>query len=507
MKWRLFSFAILTALITGVMPASAQGARVAVPEIPAGVDRFGLTLEQIKKFSAAKNFEVVGHSYLKVPQRTDYAKANGLGAGTSSIAVYDGIAYVAGYSYPPTLFGVLTVDVRDPANMKVLGFIPCNAGTRCPYLRVDRERKLLIFGNDPDATNPTAPPSGAKPRAGWSFVDVSNPRRLREVGFVPVPDGATTHGMEIDGRYLYGCGGIRPGMGREAMQIIDYANPARPREVSTWHVPGMLPGEKPGPLDGLGADGKPQILQCHEIVYDDDMIYTAWRDAGIKIFDVRDRANPKLLHTFDYTPPFTGGFLGSSHTGLPVITRPGERPNLLITVDENFNCPSGFARIVDMSDMARAEREKREANFQVLSTIRLPHVQDRYDRQTGKFSCPQAISGPFGGYSDSVHLPMMDAQSSGLLHLTWYAEGLRSFDISNPFAPVEIGYFLSPDFTAPGGYQIGPGKATDRIGRQTREVFQDPDTKLIYISDGNGGGMTVLRYTGPLPPAPAPGAR
>ena len=57
--------------------------------------------------------------------------------------VYDGIAYLAGYAGPPTLFGILIADVRDPNKMEPLSFIPCNVGTRCPYLRVIPERKLL----------------------------------------------------------------------------------------------------------------------------------------------------------------------------------------------------------------------------------------------------------------------------------------------------------------------------------------------------------------------------
>jgi hypothetical protein len=70
-------------------------------------------------------------------------------------------------------------------------------------------------------------------------------------------------------------------------------------------------------------------------------------------------------------------------------------------------------------------------------------------------------------------------------------------DISNPFAPRFTGYFLSPRFA-------GPGKAD----RETREIFQDPDTNLLYVTDGNGGGLTVLRYTGPIPKnPPLPGAR
>ena len=70
-------------------------------------------------------------------------------------------------------------------------------------------------------------------------------------------------------------------------------------------------------------------------------------------------------------------------------------------------------------------------------------------------------------------------------------------DISNPFLPREVGYYISPKYEGP-----------DRIGRHSREVYQDPETGLIYMTDGNGGGVTVLKWKGKIPPnPPIPGAR
>ena len=46
------------------------------------------------------------------------------------------------------------------------------------------------------------------------------------------------------------------------------------------------------------------------------------------------------------------------------------------------------------------------------------------------------------------------------------------------------------------------------VFRHSREEFEDPTTGLVYMTDGNGGGLTVLRYTGPVPRnPPLPGAR
>ena len=51
-----------------------------------------------------------------------------IGSGFNTVRVYDGIAYLGGYNSPPTLFGILIADVRDPKNIKPLSFIPCNPG-------------------------------------------------------------------------------------------------------------------------------------------------------------------------------------------------------------------------------------------------------------------------------------------------------------------------------------------------------------------------------------------
>jgi hypothetical protein len=79
-------------------------------------------------------------------------------------------------------------------------------------------------------------------------------------------------------------------------------------------------------------------------------------------------------------------------------------------------------------------------------------------------------------------------------------------DISNPFAPRFVAHFLSPVLPPPAVGLTAVG-ALHKV-RHTREIFQDPDTNLLYLTDGNGGGLMVLRYTGPVPTRlPIPGAR
>jgi hypothetical protein len=472
--------------------------------IPPGVDAFSLSLDEIKKYSSISNFELLGQSYFKIAQRTPWAKGQGrpggeVGSGFNTVRVYDGIAYLGGYSLPPTLYHVVIADVRDPKNIQLLSTIACNPGTRCNYLRVNRAKKILIVGHDDDPRgNPDKPPAGEKSQAGWSFHDVSDPRNPKRLAFIPATPGGKTHGLDIDDRYLYGCGQFSGDLNREALQIIDYADPANPKQVASWHVPGQMKGEQYGPLNRNNPDGKPQIIQCHEIVAHNDRLYLAWRDAGMLVLDIKDRTAPRLLGSYDYVPPFHGGFLGAAHTSAPVVTRANEHPDLVVHTDEIFDCPQGFGRILDVSDLKNPEvvKGERPANVQLLSTFRAAHVQDQFDAEKKEFVCPQK-GGPAGTVSNTTHLPWFDRRSPSLVYVTWYDEGVRVLDISNPFAPTFVGHFLSPRFAAPG-----------RQDRHTREIFQDPDTNLLYVTDGNGGGLMVLRYTGPIPDRPPiPGGR
>jgi hypothetical protein len=467
------------------------GAEIEEPSIPHGVDVFNLSLEQTRAFSRSKNFEVVGHSYFKGPWLTPFAQANALGAGINTAQVYDGIAYMGGYNSPATMFGVLIADVTDPRNMKPLSFIPCRPGTRCNYLRVNNDRKIVVFGNSRNEENPVQPPPGVPADAGWSFWNVSDPANPVLLSHLSILPNGTTHGMEIDDRFLYGCGQTVPGTLRDELQIIDYTNPSSPTIVATLHIPGQRAGEIFQPQDQLNPDGTPQIISCHEINYHNNRLYIAYRDAGLVVVDVTNRFNPTVIGRLDYVPPFHGGSLGAAHTSAPVVVEPNEHPALVVHTDEIFTCPPGFGRIVDITDLQNPQviGGERTANLQVISSFRLPHISDNFDFETGQFVCQPG--------QQSIHYPWFDFRSPSLFYQAWYDQGVRAWDISNPFLPREVGHYLSPKYASPG-----------RVDRHTREVFQDPATALIYVSDGNGGGLTVLRWTGAVPPRPPiPGAR
>jgi LVIVD repeat len=491
------------------------GAYVQEPVLPSGLNVFNLSLEQTRQYSKSYNYEVVGHTYFHGFEKyeTPAAIAAGQGAGFNTPRVYDGIGYFGGAGF----YAVIIADVHDPQNMVPLSAVPCDPGTRCLYIRVDPVHHILVIPMDATtggASNPIQPAGGCKLSgsgagsvcsnavSGVAFYDVSNPRKPVRLSFFPTgtwsPDGPVgtdtaraTHGLDLDGRYAYVCienGPTKlPENGLDMSEMtFDYSNPSHPVVVSSYHVTGQFNGETFAPNNQLNPDGTPQLPYCHEVNYYNNYLYMAYRDAGPIILDVTNRADPKVVEdSFDYVPPYNGGSLGASHTFMPVgmiewESQPpnADHPTIAINTDENFGCPPGFGRVLDLTDMN---------NVQLLATYQIPISSENYDRTTQTWTC---LAG-----QQTSHLPWFDQRSASLFHQAWYRHGVRAWNIQNPYQPQEIGYYLSPPYAG-------------ASGRVTREVWQDPTTNLIWATDGDGGGVTVLRYTGPIPPSPPiPGAR
>ena len=372
------------------------------------------------------NFEILGHSYFPGP----HLASGSFGAGFNTPRVYKGIAYLAGY--PPTLFGVIIADVKDPANMKQLAFIPNNPGTRTAYLRLNAQKNILVIGYDANAANPIQVPAGQSVKGGWVFYDVKDPANPVKLGEFVNP-GAATHGFEIDDRYVYGCASTtqtkKPVGTAQSLSVVDYSDPKSPTLASVFHITGQFDGETYASDDVKNPDGTPQIIQCHEVNKDGTRLWVAWRDAGILSLDASDPKNVKQLGRYDYVPPYNGGSLGAAHTAA-VSPHASGNASILLTNDEIFACPAGLDRVVDVTD---------PAHMTVLSTIRIPEVDDKYDAASGKFVCPPG--------QQSAHQPYFPPYGNGsLVFQAWYGQGMRAWDISNPYQPKEVGRFISPQY-------------------------------------------------------------
>ena len=246
-------------------------------------------------------------------------------------------------------------------------------------------------------------------------------------------------------------------MNREGLQIIDYGNPAEAKQVATWHVPGQIKGEQYGPLNRNNPDGKPQLVQCHEINYHNDRPISPGATPACCVLDIKDRTAPKLLATYDYVPPYHGGFLGAAHSSLPIVRDPNEHPDIVVHTDEIFDCPQGFGRILDVSDLTEYESGARRAASQRATPVYLPRRASAGQVRSGEkeFVCPGTPVPNRRSRTRRTCRCRITARSPGLLT----DEGIRVLDISNPSAPRFTGHFLSPRFAAP-----------EREDRHTREI-------------------------------------
>jgi len=141
-----------------------QQAAPVIPN-PTARDMFQLNdLGSYRQFSSIKNFEIVGHSYLRGPWLTPGAP----GAGVNTLRICGNVAYLGGYN--PTVYGTLIVDVSNPARMEPLSFIPANPGTRNACLRVDCDQKVLAVGTAPGPTVRTSRPADSPLGAACRFT-------------------------------------------------------------------------------------------------------------------------------------------------------------------------------------------------------------------------------------------------------------------------------------------------------------------------------------------------
>ena len=87
-----------------------------------------------------------------------------------------------------------------------------------------------------------------------------------------------------------------------------------------------------------------------------------------------------------------------------------------------------------------------------------------------------------------IHNPLVVGTD---VYISWYTDGVRVVDASNPTAPVEVANFVPPAGKQP----IKPSQRNVLTNTtQIWGVVVDPETGLVYGSDMNTG-LWILRRT------------
>jgi hypothetical protein len=409
----------------------------------------------------ARNMRIVGHS-------DQGGRPDGV-----QVMVHRGHAYV-GHMFSK---GFSIVDVRDPTNPCAANFVAAPPGTWNIHLQTHDDLLLVINAKDMFAaaefadekayykgqlgrvvgTAEAKPASGRDWAAGLAVYDIAQPREPRRIGFMPVDGGGIHRVWYTGGRWAY-ASALIDGFTDYIFITIDMSDPTRPREAGRWWIPGM--NQAAGETPSWPATSR---VGLHHAIVHGDTAYAAWRDAGMVVIDVADRARPTLIAHRDGAPPFGGG----THNCLPLPAR-----DLLVVLDEAVldHQEDGVKNIWLFENRDRGKPT-------ILATFPQPSEAD-YKSKGGHF-------GPHNIHENRPGSLISDE----LIFATYQNAGVRVFDIRDARHPIEVGAWVPP----------APGRLMDHRPNRARviqsaDVFVDT-VGLIYSTDYNAG-LFILEYGG-----------
>jgi hypothetical protein len=407
----------------------------------------------------AHNIQILGHS------DQGGGRADGV-----QIMVHKGHAYI-GHIFSK---GFSIVDVRDPRTPQPVNFIPAPPNTWSLHLQNHEDLLLVVNAKDmfaqPELADEKnyykgradfqahAQPATRNWTAGLVVYDISKPAEPRRIGFMPVEGGGLHRLWYVGGRWAY-ASALIDGFTDYILITIDMTDPTRPVMAGKYWLPGMnfAAGETPHwPLPN-GRYG------LHHPIIHGDIAYCSWRDACLAVVDVADRGNPKLIVHKTWYPPLSGG----THNALPLPDR-----DLLVVVDEAVldNEEDGRKYIWVFDNQVKS-------NPISIATCPIPSDRDY-----------KAVGGHFGPHNVYENRPN-GFQSSELIFATYQNAGVRVYNLSNPFHPVEVAACVPP----------APKKLVDpRPNRpvvlHSADVFVDKNG-ICYCTDFSAG-LYTLQYNG-----------
>lgn len=408
----------------------------------------------------ARNMKLIGHS-----------DVGGRGDGLQ-LMVHRGHAYIG----HPWSQGFSIVDVRDPRRPGAVTYVPAPPNTWNIHLQAHDDLLLVIDALDlfagvaafaderayytksmADSVGGEAAHKARAWTAGMTIYDIAVPDRPRRIGQLEV-DGVGLHRIwYVGGRWAY-ASALLDGFTDYIFVTIDLADPTRPQLAGRWWLPGMhhAAGEVSQAPPG-------RRFALHHALVAGDTAYACWRDGGLTLLDVSDRSAPRLIKHHNWCPPYGGG----THSALPLVER-----GLLVVADE---------AVLDEEEDGRKHTwvfDIREPTNPIsIATFPIPSEID-YAKKGGHFG-PHNLHENRPGSFVSVTL----------VFATWQNAGIRAFDLSDPYRPVEVGALVP----------AAPARMLDKRPNrppviQSADVFVDA-AGLIYATDYNAG-LEIIEFGG-----------
>ena len=257
--------------------------------------------------------------------------------------------------------------------------------------------------------------------------------------------------------------------------IVDASDPANPKEVSMWWVPGSRKGEEAEYEKWQWSQIKYEHMDqtpfagLHGPVYVPKKIedggnrgYGGWGCLGLIIHDLSDVKNPKVIGRFEPPPQY-----GSAGVAFHTIW--------CGMLDRGFVIGNGETTNPDCN--------------QIYLPIWVIDVRDeKHPTPVAQF--PRPVPPPEAPYRDFCfkrgrfgahnppHLKAPGKISANFTAYSYFIGGLRCYDVGDPYRPEEVAYFVPP--------QGGDLKEWGSWNRTVDNVFIEWDRNLIYCAADTG---------------------
>jgi hypothetical protein len=396
----------------------------------------------------ALNFKLLAHH--------EMGGFGGVGEGMGMQKTKDGRRVIwLGHEAAPKNFTAL--DVTDPRHPKMI------IQTELPHNKM-RSNSLEVCGDLLIVAHQIRGERGMKP-AGFDLWDISTPEQPKRISHF---DASGPHSLGVhcvwcvDGEFVHMSSGApdfqpRNKNDHQIYRIVDIRNPSKPVEAGRWWYPGQREGDKEPPLPRhptFDSGYRPHNIQWYP--QRPDRAYVSYIDGGVVILDISDKSKPKEISRYNYSPPYNG----FTHTAMPLFSK-----GLMIVSDE---CTKDNGE--DWPKLAWVFDIRNEKNPVPISTLPLPPVEVFGKR-----------GGRFGAHNLYENYPFECSwRSDDIILGTFFNGGLRAYDLSNPYQPREIAYFV------PGAPALSPKGAI-----QINDVYVD-DRRIVYAGDRFTGGLYVL---------------
>jgi hypothetical protein len=433
------------------------------------------------KAGSAVNMAVVGH---------DDLGGRGFNADVWS---HEGYAYVGHWGFTDwatgndrfcpsgSASGVAVLDARDPAHPRRIATLQNPLGSSAEDVVVYTARFGPYAGRDIAAAgiqSCTGSRYDASAERGLMLWDVTTPAVPIQLGYLRtacctrgVHEFEVQHRADLGRTFAYATvptsrypddqttSGVRDENGDGDFRLIDITDPTRPRQVSDWGIPDIG-----GPFSaGQGCDADANYGHGAEPTEDGRQVFLSYWDSGFIKLDLTNPAQPAFLGRTTYPANADGDAHSSQYD---------EGLRLLFTADEDF-CKTSGAGIEKGYGYMRVYDYSKPSAPKQIGAYRTPNSLGTNDQAAGDY----VIHNNF--------LVGTDVYSS------WYSDGVRVIDTSNPRAPREVASFVPPATT-------NPVKPSQRgILTNTTQVWGvvvDEASGLIFASDMNSG-LWILRRT------------